>query len=107
MAEELDHSALDKDLVGGTTAVNTGVNTPLNLEKENPEAPSRDSTVDVDLEEKKAAAEESEDNSKPNVEYPVGFRLFAIVVALILSIFLVALDMTVRNPDIALDPSPN
>ena len=93
MAEQNDHSMLDKDLAADTTAVNTpAVHTPLNLEKADVDNPSRDSTSkdEHDLEKK---PEEGE--PKPNVEYPVGFRLFAIVIALILSIFLVALDMTI------------
>ncbi len=92
MAEETNHSGLDKDVVGGTTAVNT----PVNLEKATEETPSRGSTDELELEKKKSAAEEQAE-AKSNVEYPVGFRLFAIVIALILSIFLVALDMTVRQ----------
>ena len=98
MGAETDQPALDA--VGGTTAVNTGVNTPMNLEKEKEtvaDTPSHTSGDDLDLAEK----QNPEETTRPNVEYPVGFRLFAIVIALILSIFLVALDMTVRDPEVS------
>lgn len=86
------HSAVDKEVAKEYIPASTN-NTPLSQEKGVEDTPSHQSKDELDLEVQKAEAETT--TPAANVEYPVGFRLAAIVIALILSIFLVALDMTV------------
>ncbi|SPO03596.1 related to major facilitator (MFS1) transporter [Cephalotrichum gorgonifer] len=55
----------------------------------------KERAVEKDLEGHKDGTKTPEEVEGENVEYPTGFRLTAVVVALVLSIFLVALDMTI------------
>ena len=90
--DEMDSSAIDHEVAKESTATSSDTTgTPPNG---GADAAAHDIKEENDLEVQK---EEAEGNGPPsNVEYPSGFRLVAIVIALILSIFLVALDMTVR-----------
>ena len=99
MAGETLPAAIDHEVLKESAATST--NTPGSQSNDGDDARSRHSKDERDLEVQKDEVEDTEETKEAegassNVEYPTGFRLLAIVVALILSIFLVALDMTVR-----------
>lgn len=90
----LDPRGEQSDLEQGSTRTPSTIPPDLDYEKKTEDS----SSITADDERKREADAEQPSPDEATTEYPTGARLIFIVIALVLSIFLVSLDMVRPNP---------